>query len=53
MIKIMGNAISITAQIISSEDQTPIGVGKWSCMIIPAMRPMAQNTSGAVLTVCL
>jgi hypothetical protein len=53
MIKITGNAISITVQIISSEDQTPIGVGKLSCMIIPAIRPMAQNTNGAVLTDCL
>jgi hypothetical protein len=53
MIKITGNAISITAQIINSDNQTPISVGKWSCMIIPAIRPIAQNTSGAVLTACL
>ncbi|MGA2323846.1 MAG: hypothetical protein ABSG22_08365 [Sedimentisphaerales bacterium] len=53
IIKITGNAISITAQIINSEDQTPIGEGKCSCMIIPAIRPMAQNTNGAVLMVCL
>jgi len=50
---IANDAINIAVQIPSSDSQTPIGTGKWSCMIIPAMRPIAQNTSGAVLTACL